>query len=66
MYVIRRMSDELDDILKRYGTFEDLEDAILNYNEKVSSKNNSVNSNNKVFNEKLEKIVDDLFKWKEI
>lgn len=27
MYVIRRMSDELDDILKRYGTFESLEDA---------------------------------------
>lgn len=55
-------------VYQRFGNIipiyniEDLEDAILNYDEKVSSKNNSVNSNNKIFNENFEKIVDDLFK----
>lgn len=43
-------------------TEEEIEDAIINYNNKVQKLSKDITSNNKKFNEKLEKVIEEMFK----
>lgn len=43
-------------------TNEEIEDAIINYDKKIKKLSNEISSNNKLFNEKIEEMIEEMFK----